>query len=201
MALSSTSVDRFPSEPGQPQPDTFLTHINPGTQAKVLASADSQYATTDLRRAHTVAHGRNTKETPTIGSRSTRGRLATSLLRVKDSHEILRKRSFKRPDTSQAPSDAAVGAREPNNFTVGNVGQNGKIFLRPIRNPPTKEPFPAPSIPSPSQSRQEHFSHGHGGPESDEPSRWSNSQLSELRPELIPEESCEDGDSINTESA
>ncbi|OJJ75988.1 hypothetical protein ASPBRDRAFT_192166 [Aspergillus brasiliensis CBS 101740] len=201
MALSSTSVDRFPSEPGQPQPDTFLTRINPGTQAKVLASADSQYATTDLRRAHTVAHGRNTKETPTIGSRSTRGRLATSLLRVKDSHEILRKRSFKRPDTSQAPSDAAVGAREPNHFTVGNVGQNGKIFLRPIRNPPTKEPFPAPSIPSPSQSRQEHFSHGRGGLESDEPSRWSNSQLSELRPELIPEESCEDGDSINTESA
>ncbi|GCB18346.1 guanine nucleotide exchange factor LTE1 [Aspergillus awamori] len=201
MALSSASVDRFPNEPGQPQTDTYSTRLDPGTKAKVQASADTQYATTDLRRAHTVAHGRNTKETATIGSRTTRERLATSLLRVKDSHEILRKRSFKRPDTSQAPRDAAVGAREPNHFTVGNVGQNGKIFLRPIRNPPTKEPFPAPSIPSPSQSRQEHFAHGRGGPESDEPSRWSNSQLSELRPDLIPEESCEDGDSVNTESA
>nr|XP_001399970.2 hypothetical protein ANI_1_2794024 [Aspergillus niger CBS 513.88] len=201
MALSSASVDRFPNEPGQPQTDTYSTRLDPGTKAKVQASADTQYATTDLRRAHTVAHGRNTKETATIGSRTTRERLATSLLRVKDSHEILRKRSFKRPDTSQAPRDAAVGAREPNHFTVGNVGQNGKIFLRPIRNPPTKEPFPAPSIPSPSQSRQEHFAHGRGAPESDEPSRWSNSQLSELRPDLIPEESCEDGDSVNTESA
>lgn len=130
MALSSASVDRFPSEPGQPQIDTLSTSVNPGTEAKVLASADTQYATTDLRRAHTVAHGRNTKESPTIGSKTTRERLATSLLRVKDSHEILRKRSFKRLDTSQAPRDAAVGAREPNHFTVGNVGQNGKIFLR-----------------------------------------------------------------------
>ncbi|OJI85360.1 hypothetical protein ASPTUDRAFT_573670 [Aspergillus tubingensis CBS 134.48] len=201
MALSSASVDRFPSEPGQPQIDTLSTSVDPETEAKVLASADTQYATTDLRRAHTVAHGRNTKESPTIGSRTTRERLATSLLRVKDSHELLRKRSFKRPDTSQAPRDAAVGAREPNHFTVGNVGQNGKIFLRPIRNPPTKEPFPTPSIPSPSQSRQEPFPYGRGGLESDEPSRWSNSQLSELRPDLIPEESCEDGDSVHTESA
>ncbi|RAL01794.1 mitotic regulator LTE1 [Aspergillus ibericus CBS 121593] len=201
MAWSSTSLDRFPSEPGQPQTGTLPTPRESEPKVNAAENADTQYATTDLRRANTVAHGRNIKENPTIGSRTTRERLATSFLRVKDSHEILRKRSFQRSDPPQAPRDAVVGAREPNHFTVGNVGQNGKIFLRPIRNPSIKEPFPAPSVPSPNQARHEHLSHGRNGPAGDEPSRWSNSQLSELRPDFIPEESCEDGDSVNTQSA
>ncbi|PWY90177.1 hypothetical protein BO70DRAFT_385073 [Aspergillus heteromorphus CBS 117.55] len=190
MESGSTSWDTFPNEPSQ-LPMGISTWIESG----------NKHATTDLRRAHTVAHGRNTKESPIIGSRTARERMAASLLRVKDSHELLRKGSFKRPDISQAPRDASVGAREPNHFTVGNVGQNGKIFLRPIRNPSMKEPFLAPSVPLPNQARQEKFSHGRTGPEGDEPSRWSNSQFSELGPDLIPEESCEDGDSVNTESA
>ena len=123
-------MDRFASEPSQPQTGTFATPIESEPKVNASENADTQYATTDLRRANTVAHERNMKENSTIGSRTTRERLATSFLRVKDSHEILRKRSFQRSEPPQALRDAVVGAREPNNFTVGNVGQNGKIFLR-----------------------------------------------------------------------
>ncbi|PYH89470.1 hypothetical protein BO71DRAFT_434774 [Aspergillus ellipticus CBS 707.79] len=200
MESGSTSWDTFPNEPSQ-LPMGISTWIGSGAKVNASENADTQYATTDLRRAHTVAHGRNTKETLVIGPRTARERMATSLLRVKDSHELLRKRSFKHPDVSQTPRDASVGTRELNHFTVGNVGQNGKIFLRPIRNPSMKETFLAPSVPSSNQPKQEKFLYGRTGPEGDEPSRWSNSQLSELRPDLIPEESCEDGDSVNTESA
>lgn len=103
------------------------------------ANADPPYATSSLRRAHTVAQGKTMGEKTTISIKAARDKMATSILRVKDSHELLRKRSFKRPDILRHPRDgtAATAAapvtaptKERTHFTVGNVGQNGKIFLR-----------------------------------------------------------------------
>ncbi|GFF83292.1 guanine nucleotide exchange factor LTE1 [Aspergillus udagawae] len=163
---------------------------------------ETRFATpaSNLRRAHTVAQGRNISKS-NVGVRAVRGRVASSILRAKDSHEILKKRPVQRFDIPQAPRDALAGAREPNHFTVGNVGQNGKIFLRPIQNPLHKEPHPTSFPPPPARSKTDHLhvqSRSHDG---NDPSRWSNSQLSELRPESILEEGGEDGDSVVTDEA
>ena len=58
----------------------------------------------------------------------------SSTRRTRDSHEPLKqslspKRSLTQHGLRDAPSGLAAG-REPNHFTVGSVGQNGKIFLR-----------------------------------------------------------------------
>lgn len=125
MDSSSSTVSDFPRPPTQVQPG-FERHSN----ANVPNPTEIQYATSHLRRAHTVAQGRNMGERPGMGLRTAKDRMASSFLRVKDSHELLRKRSSKRLDAFPAPRDPLAGAREPNHFTVGNVGQNGKIFLR-----------------------------------------------------------------------
>lgn len=101
-----------------------------GSDAKAPTSADPQYGLSQLRRAHTVAKGKNMAEKSSVGEKTARERMVTSLLRVKSSHEALRKRSFKRLDALAASRDGPAATREPNHFTVGNVGQNGKIFLR-----------------------------------------------------------------------
>ena len=125
MDSSSSTVSDFPRPPTQVQPG-FERHSN----ANVPNPTEIQYATSHLRRAHTVAQGRNMGERPGMGLRTAKDRMTSSFLRVKDSHELLRKRSSKRLDAFPAPRDPLAGAREPNHFTVGNVGQNGKIFLR-----------------------------------------------------------------------
>lgn len=183
------------SDPAQTTPSPAV--LERGSDAKVLPSADAQYGMSKLRRAHTVAQGKNMGEKSGVGEKTTRERMVTSLLRVKSSHEALRKRSFKRLDALAASRDGPAATRESNHFTVGNVGQNGKIFLRPIRNLSLKGPRPT----LPDQSKDNHLApHRHPGHLENDPSRWSNSQLSELRPELIPEETCGDGDSVHAGS-
>ena len=117
---------------------------------------DSPYATSNLRRAHTVAQGGRTrrnvvaknlessreeedKEDDNEGLAPTRAPTADSPLRTRGSHgELLQQQqqqsslSLKRSLTQRGPRDAppASGGRGRNHFTVGSVGQNGKIFLR-----------------------------------------------------------------------
>ena len=122
---------------------------------------DSPYATSNLRRAHTVAQGGRTrrnvvaknlessreeeedeeeedKEDNNEGlTRTRRAPTADSPLRTRGSHELLQQQqqsslSLKRSLTQRGPRDAppASGGRGRNHFTVGSVGQNGKIFLR-----------------------------------------------------------------------
>ncbi|PKX88201.1 uncharacterized protein P174DRAFT_436306 [Aspergillus novofumigatus IBT 16806] len=64
---------------------------------------ETRFATSasNLRRAHTVAQGRNIAKS-NIGVKAVRGRVATSILRAKDSHEVLKKRPVKRFDIPQA---------------------------------------------------------------------------------------------------
>ncbi|THC90044.1 hypothetical protein EYZ11_010501 [Aspergillus tanneri] len=169
--------------------------------ASAPEKTEVQYATSNLRRAHTVAQGRNMGTKTSMGLKAAKERMTTSLLRVKDSQELLHKRSSRRLDLSVSPRDTLAGAREPNHFAVANVGQNGKIFLRPIRNPPRQESCFSPFVSSVYQSGEAYLHpHASSGHAADDPSRWSNSQLSELRPELILEESGEDGESVYTES-
>lgn len=52
-----------------------------------------------------------------------------SLKRAKNSTDLLRQRSLKR-ETLEGGVDANSSTREGRQFTVANVGNNGKIYLR-----------------------------------------------------------------------
>lgn len=52
-----------------------------------------------------------------------------SLRHVKNSTEVLRQRSAKRANQGVG-ADSTPGGREGRHFTVANVGNNGKIYLR-----------------------------------------------------------------------
>lgn len=107
------------------EPGPYQTAIE---QKPSAPGRGTRYAMPNLRRANTVAQGgtsRNLTE-----SKAARDRSATSLPRAKDSHEMLRQTPLQRSRTHQTPRGVVAGAREPKHFTVGNVGQNGKIFLR-----------------------------------------------------------------------
>ncbi|KAL8696298.1 MAG: hypothetical protein Q9224_002867 [Gallowayella concinna] len=62
-----------------------------------------------------------------------------SLRNVKDSTEVLRQKSAKRADQDFL-SDNTSAAREGRQFTVANVGNNGKIYLRPLAKPSPPQP-------------------------------------------------------------
>ena len=62
------------------------------------------------------------------GRERSRGR-QHSLRRVKNSNEVMRQRSSNRQDR-EVVQDSASGGREGRQFTVANVGNNGRIYLR-----------------------------------------------------------------------
>lgn len=81
----------------------------------------------DLRRANTVAQGRDISAT---GSpRGAEGVRTKSLRRVKNSKEAL-SQPLRLPKEADVTPDGFGTGREPRHFTVGNVGNNGKIYLR-----------------------------------------------------------------------
>lgn len=81
-----------------------------------------------LRRAHTVAQGPNTSKT-NIGRRVGKER-TQSLLRMKNSAEVLWQRSMKRSNNIPESVPEFLPSREGKHFTVGNVGNNGRLYLR-----------------------------------------------------------------------
>ncbi|KAJ5155740.1 hypothetical protein N7492_008543 [Penicillium capsulatum] len=135
--------------------------------------------TSKLRRANTVAQAGNMIKR-NLELKATRERTATTGLPTKDSNELLRKSSLKRSQTHRGPLEARPAGRKAGHFTVGSVGQNGKIFLRPIANPPKKETVPF----SPSDQVTSDLLQPQARTQ-DDSSRWSSSQLSELRPRDI----------------
>ena len=68
-----------------------------------------------------------------------RGR-QNSLRRVKNSKEVLRQRSANRDNKGVAP-DGLSGGREGRQFTVANVGNNGRIYLRYVYRNQIKAPL------------------------------------------------------------
>ncbi|KAJ6011431.1 hypothetical protein N7451_002843 [Penicillium sp. IBT 35674x] len=151
-------------------------------------SAATPRTTTPLRRANTVSQGSLIKKN--LERKATRDRTATtgtalgvgvSGLRAKDSHELLRNSPLQRSQTHRGPLEARPAGRKAGHFTVGSVGQNGKIFLRPIANPPQKDP-PIVPFSSTDQVTTDRLQPQRYAQPRDDPSRWSSSQLSELRP-------------------
>ncbi|KAL8851942.1 MAG: hypothetical protein Q9221_003153 [Calogaya cf. arnoldii] len=69
----------------------------------------------------------------TLQRKASRGR-QPSLRHVKNSTEVLRQRSAKRANQEGIVDNTSAG-REGRQFTVANVGNNGKIYLRPIATP------------------------------------------------------------------
>lgn len=66
---------------------------------------------------------RKSPDIPRLGNRQ------NSLKRVKNSTDILRQRSLKK-DGKDGGAEANGSTREGRQFTVANVGNNGKIYLR-----------------------------------------------------------------------
>ncbi|KAL8734354.1 MAG: hypothetical protein Q9166_001552 [cf. Caloplaca sp. 2 TL-2023] len=100
------------------QPDQDIQKLQPGVYqpnpAKRDITSSEQPQTGRLER--TASRGRQ-----------------PSLRNVKNSTEVLRQRSTKRANQN-AVLDNTSGGREGRQFTVANVGNNGKIYLRPIAN-------------------------------------------------------------------
>ncbi|KAL4992537.1 hypothetical protein BDW68DRAFT_149113 [Aspergillus falconensis] len=162
---------------------TSVSPVSTGKGSKLNAPIKVPYVTSALRRAHTVAQAKHIAKKTNIGSGTAGEKAPLPLVRTKDSHELLRVRSFKHLDPKpKVAREAFAGPRESSHFTVGNVGQNGKIFLRPVQNLSRKGSRCTPAVNSGNQSKPEYLRpQGLDDNNKNEPSRWSNSQLSELR--------------------
>jgi hypothetical protein len=92
-------------------------------------SGEAQLATSKLRRANTVAQG-GSPIRRNLELKAKRERTATTVVRSRDSKERLRKDALQRSQTHRDPRPGPPSGRRAGHFTVGSVGQNGKIFLR-----------------------------------------------------------------------
>lgn len=86
-------------------------------------------ASSNLRRANTVAQAGNIIKR-NLELKATREKTAATGLRAKDSNELVRNSPLQRSQTHRGPLEARPAGRKMGHFTVGSVGQNGKIFLR-----------------------------------------------------------------------
>ncbi|KAK4864440.1 hypothetical protein LT330_009703 [Penicillium expansum] len=183
-------MEPFPPPTDPPEfKDAFLgpqVQINELSASNRMSSGGPQIPISNLRRANTVAQGSNVKRN--LELKAARERTATGII-AKDSHELLRQNKLQRSQTHRGPLEARSPGRKAGHFTVRSVGQNGKIFLRPIANPSQKSPQPASFSPidTAKPSLLQPQSHAHTREDPD-PSRWSSSQLSELRPRQQPED-------------
>ena len=99
---------------------------------RTRAGGLSKNTTSTLRRANTVAQSGNLIKR-NLELKATRERSGTTTgIRAKDSHEMLRNAPLQRSKTQihRTPLESRPAGRKAGHFTVGSVGQNGKIFLR-----------------------------------------------------------------------
>ncbi|CAD6567754.1 MAG: Guanine nucleotide exchange factor lte1 [Alectoria sarmentosa] len=103
-----------------------------------------------------------------------RGR-QNSLKRTKNSTDVLRQRSLKR-DGKAGAADSNHATREGRQFTVANVGNNGKIYLRPTTRTAQKSPMPPSAYPVAMPAKS--YGHDTDMESSIEKKRWSDTQAS-----------------------
>ncbi|KAJ5594767.1 uncharacterized protein N7459_000975 [Penicillium hispanicum] len=186
MEPSSSRIDPPACSKDLSEPQVQINEFPTLNQTR---SGEPPNATSNLRRANTVAQGGNIIKR-NLELKAAKERTAASGLRAMDSHELLRKAPLQRSQTHRGPLEARPAGRKAGHFTVGSVGQNGKIFLRPIANPPQKGPPIAP-FSSIDQVTSDHLQPQKHPLCRDDPSRWSSSQLSELGPRKPPGEDTE----------
>ena len=114
-----------------------LMSIDPSV-ARQIVFPDAQNAGQDAQQRGTVEQEENKapkiagKSTPHSGASidgKTGKRRKNSLRRVKNSREILREKTVRTRDAEIGTSIASA-TKEGRNFTVGNVGTGGIIYLR-----------------------------------------------------------------------
>ena len=97
------------------------------------ASANAQISPSSSTEMETGALGQNTSGKPSheteSGDNAPRRRRTNSLRNVKNSTEVLRQRSLKAPAAQNRPGAASI-IKEGKQFTVGNVGTGGFIYLK-----------------------------------------------------------------------
>ncbi|PGH09372.1 hypothetical protein AJ79_05684 [Helicocarpus griseus UAMH5409] len=128
-----------------------------------------------------------------------------SLRKMKYSSEMLKQKYLKRSNTIDITSggmgNAKPTGREPRNFTVGNVGHNGKMYLRPTNQTRTQPLHLMQTPPKPANNQYlRPEAHREDDARLNRHSMWSNSQLSELRPHIVREDSKESQYNIPTAS-
>ncbi|KAL1873759.1 hypothetical protein Plec18167_006277 [Paecilomyces lecythidis] len=173
-----------PSKSGAGEP---LSRVQLGAmlgRSSTTTGGNASDGQSGLRRAHTVAQGPNTSKL-NLGRRGKER--AQSLLRVKNSAEMLWQRSTKRSNNiPESVPEIAPSGREGKHFTVGNVGNNGRLYLRPVITPVQKgapNPFSRSPI-NPSDSMLTTHDEFLDVERDARHSMWSISQLSELNPAL-----------------
>ena len=120
MELPS-SIDSM--QPKNPEPRVRINELPDLTPSR---SSGSPPKTSHLRRANTVAQAGNIIKR-NLELKASREKSATAGPRAKDSNELL-KAPLQRSQTHRGETRPAE--RKAGHFTVGSVGQNGKIFLR-----------------------------------------------------------------------
>ncbi|KMU71931.1 hypothetical protein CISG_00240 [Coccidioides immitis RMSCC 3703] len=184
------------SEPGErpmisPRSDGCLPPAPPETGIREPSSPGQNPACMGkfgLWRSHSVAESKSISKIHSSAGEEP----ARPVWRGDRGGRFLGPRLSKRSQSKGITSDisTASGSREGRHFTVGNVGQNGKIYLRPV--PISKQAFHT-------RGRSQPPGHGHTKhvkslqpmPQSEDVrhSFWSNSQMSDLRPQHIQESS------------
>ncbi|KAJ5115383.1 hypothetical protein NUU61_001142 [Penicillium alfredii] len=167
-------MEPFPSpvDPPAPskEPNTPRVRIDELPTLDRTRSGGSQNGPSTLRRANTVQGSNLIKRN--LELKATHERTATTGLRAKDSNELLRQGPLQRSQTQRGPLGAPPRAGR-------------QAILQPIANPTPKAHRIAP-LASVDQAKTNFLQpQGHAFAR-DDPSRWSSSQLSELRPREEP---------------
>ncbi|CRG92630.1 Guanine nucleotide exchange factor LTE1 [Talaromyces islandicus] len=125
-----------------------------------------------LRRANTVTQSGITKRPDRLLANRRKKDQSPTLGHTKSSTEALHQRAM--------THDGIAGPREGNHFTVANVGNNGKLYLRPrIDSRHHGQPI---NFSPPSQTRSKPTPITPAFASDTRQSIWSSSQFSELRP-------------------
>ncbi|KAH8695535.1 hypothetical protein BGW36DRAFT_203983 [Talaromyces proteolyticus] len=162
----------------------YLTASKASTVGVWTPLRRAQPPLSSLRRAHTVTQSGITKRADRILANRTKNDQSSPLLRTRRSTEVMHQRAMTHEGISSG--------REGKHFAVANVGINGKLYLRPLNESPSRRHHAQPVNLSPPSLRRANLQppRPNLGPDPRH-SIWSSSQLSELRPTYPREESVE----------
>ena len=125
MPALPSAVSLHPESFDQPPASVARKWTGPGLGKLSDASAYGNGITNKPKQDHQSSNNLDRKPSEKIPAR---GR-PNSLRHAKNSKEVLRQRSANRGNKDAAP-DGTSGGREGRQFTVANVGNNGRIYLR-----------------------------------------------------------------------